>query len=133
MEVARHRFRLWECLAIPGKVAITIHIINVEPDAVAGMVASTHLRGYLFYLLMGGITPAALVMPNRPARREWHVAGEFRVLAHHIPWLWPDQEIDDQVISFNRHLYRCPVCFPDIHFSTPCMVDQYAIGGALRV
>ena len=52
MEVARHRFRLGECLAIPGKVAITIHIINVEPDAVAGMVASAHLRGYLFYLLL---------------------------------------------------------------------------------
>src|SRR5256885_16167455 len=100
MEVARHRFRLGECLAIPGKVAITIHIINVEPDAVAGMVASTHLRGYLFYLLLGGITPAALVMPNRPARREWHVAGGFRVFAAHNPWALADPGKDDPGISF---------------------------------
>src|SRR5205814_7996498 len=105
MEVARHRFRLGECLAIPGKVAITIHIINVEPDAVAGMVASAHLRGYLFYLLLGGITPAALVMPNRPARWEWHVPGEFRVLAQHIPWRLTDQGIDDPALSFTPHLY----------------------------
>src|SRR2546423_15364331 len=91
MEVARHRFRLGECLAIPGKVAITIHIINVEPDTVAGMVASAHLRGYLFYLLLGGITPAALVMPNRPARREWHVGGEVRRIARHIPRVLRDQ------------------------------------------
>src|SRR5437588_13133023 len=110
MEVARHRFRLGECLAIPGKVAITIHIINVEPDAVAGMVASAHLRGYLFYLLLGGITPAALVMPNRPARREWHVTGECRVLAHHIPGLWTDQERDDKGISLHHQFDFGPLC-----------------------
>src|SRR5256885_13041899 len=119
MEVARHRFRLRDCLAIPGKVAITIHIINVEPDAVAGMVASAHLRGYLFYLLLGGITPAALVMPNRPARREWHVAGEVPVLAHHIPWLLPDQEKNSQGFLFQRHFYWWPVRFSRIPFPTP--------------
>src|SRR5436309_7195106 len=105
MEVARHRFRLGERLAIPGKVAIAIHIINVEPDGVARMVASAHLRGHLHYLLLGGIAPAALVMPDCPARRERHMACEFSVLAQHIPGPWPDQEIDDQAISFYRHLY----------------------------
>src|SRR5260370_7787790 len=111
MEVARHRFRLGEYLAIPGKVAITIHIINVEPDTVAGMVASAHLRGYLFYLLLGGITPAALVMPNRPARREGHVAGEVPVFGHAIPWLWPHPEKHHHAHPPHRPFYTRPPSF----------------------
>src|SRR5665213_682399 len=61
-----HLFGVGKVLAIPGKAPVTVHIVNVEIDPVAGYFVLPEAFGDLFYFRFRIVAPAALVVPERP-------------------------------------------------------------------
>ena len=51
-QVVDHTFWIRKCGGIPGKVAISVHVVDIEPDGIAGMIAFTCGRCDLSYLLI---------------------------------------------------------------------------------
>src|SRR5438105_12301352 len=118
-------------LSVPGKITITIHVVYVEPDSIAGMLALAHLCPHLSYLLLRHITPATEVVSNSPARRKWHAPGKFCILLHHIRGCGAGEKVGDQAISLHSHAYFCLVGFADVHLDPSSMVNEYSIDSAI--
>src|SRR6266446_7152651 len=50
VKIFYHVGRIRKLLCVPGKVTIAIHIIDVEPNRIAGMIAFAEASGNLAYL-----------------------------------------------------------------------------------
>src|SRR2546425_8830852 len=84
VQVVYHVSRIGKLRSVPGKAAISIHIVNVEPDSVAGVIVFAQAGGNSEYLFCRRITPAGLVVAYGPTRGHWHMPGKFCVLSQHI-------------------------------------------------
>jgi len=52
MYVVYHLSWIWELVSVPRKIMVLMHIIDVEPDSIAGMVAFAQAFRNLPYLLL---------------------------------------------------------------------------------
>src|SRR3989440_4346200 len=105
VEIYCHFLWMRKSLSVPGKITITIHVVYVEPDSIAGMLALAHLCRHVSYLLLRHITPATEVVSNSPARRKWHAPGKFCVLPQHVRRCGAGKKVGDQTISLYSHAY----------------------------
>ena len=67
MQIFCHLLRMRETLRIPGEAAVSIHIVNIQPDTITWMMALSQFGGKLAYLFLSFVVPTALMMTNSPA------------------------------------------------------------------
>src|SRR5690606_37554093 len=69
---------------VPRKAAVSVHIVDVEVDGVAGDLACTEIAGQVLDLTLRVVAPAALVVPQGPHRRQVMRARERVVTLHDV-------------------------------------------------
>ncbi len=83
VQIAVERGGIGKRHRVEGEGAETVHVVDVHPDHVAGDVPAAELRGHLAHPRVGCIGVAALLVAQRPLRRERHVPGEIGQRPHH--------------------------------------------------
>ena len=83
-EVGGQRTRVGELRGVPGEDPEATHVVDVEPVHVARHVGLAHPVGELDHLRLGVVVPAALVVPQRPQRRQLRPAGQPGVRLEHL-------------------------------------------------
>ena len=61
-----HMLWMRKCFRVPRKVAIAVHIVNVEPDSIRGMVTLSQFMSDLENLRLRSVPPTTLVITQRP-------------------------------------------------------------------
>ena len=87
---------------IEGEDAIAVHVIDVEMNHVERQIAFAILVHNFFDHRVGIIAPAALLITQRPERRQRHVAGEIGITAEDLFDRWPIERSS----SSSRRLQR---------------------------
>ena len=67
-----------------GEAAELVHVVDVQPHHVAGDLALAELPRHLAHAVVGRVGIAALVVAQRPQRRQGHGAGQAAQGAHHV-------------------------------------------------
>ena len=78
-EPREHGRRVGEGLLVPREDAVAVHVLDVEPERVARHAELAMARAERLDRLLRVAEPAALVVAERPQRREARAAGEPRV------------------------------------------------------
>src|ERR1700730_6655137 len=78
-EFLSERLRIRKPPGIKSENAIPAHIINIEVDHIKRQIPLPILAHHFFHHRLGVITPAALLIAQRPERRQRHVSGEVGV------------------------------------------------------
>src|SRR5271169_1703681 len=73
-QIRYHYLRIRKPIRIPGERFVTVHVMDVEPEAVGGDLLLAEGVSQQPHAGLGIITPPTLVIAERPKRRQRHPA-----------------------------------------------------------
>src|SRR5690606_13265113 len=74
-QIENHLFRVRKILFVPGKTAVSVHIIYVQINGITGNLPLSELFRYMSYIRFRIIAPSALVVAYSPQWRKIMSAG----------------------------------------------------------
>src|SRR5690606_14470182 len=103
---------------VPGKTAITIHVIYIEIDGIAGDLLFTEITGNIHHPALRVITPAALMKAEAPFRRHLMCSRQCMVPLNYIHDMRPMDIIILQFTSISpkAHLITFLLCKVEMTF-----------------
>src|SRR5207247_8224930 len=91
-----------ETRRIPGEQAVALLVMNVQIQHVKRQVVLSILAHYFFRYSLRVIAPAALLIAQRPHRRQRHVTGQLPVAAQNLFHRGPPEEVVVHLAAFGR-------------------------------
>ena len=95
--------RIGEGSRAPGEDPVVVHVVDVQVDHVEGEIVGAIAIDELFDGGVRVVAPAALLMAERPARRQRHVAGQVGIARDHLLHRGAPEEV---VVELRRRRAR---------------------------
>src|SRR5882672_3194092 len=92
-------FRIRKSFSVESENAIPAHVIDVEMNYVQRQIALAILAHHSFNHCVGVVTPAALLIAQRPQRRQRHVTGKVGIPADDFLDRGPTEQIIIQLAT----------------------------------
>ncbi len=132
-EIPDESRRVREALDVPGEGAIAIHVVDVEVDRVRGDRVCAQPVGHGSRLGVRCVTPAGLVVAQRPSRRHRRPSDEVREPGQDIRRRRPIDDVPIERVRLGRHGERRTMRIGQVEDAPVCRLDEKAVRRAVGV
>mmetsp|Transcript_4499 Transcript_4499/g.11312 ORF Transcript_4499/g.11312 Transcript_4499/m.11312 type:complete len:212 (+) Transcript_4499:1575-2210(+) len=104
---------------VPGKVALTVCVLNIEPQDIIWIIEFFKLAMNLVDILLIFVIPTTLMVPQREHWWKWHLPGQPRILTVQISWCRSrnEEDVDDTTLAHPMRSLATSMVVVDINKS----------------
>jgi len=85
-QVSRESFQIWEACLVDSEDAIPIHIVDIEVNCADWEFVAIEMGRYFADFCFSFISPAGLVISERPERWEWWLPRQITEAIENLSW-----------------------------------------------
>ncbi len=111
---------------MPGKVAVAVHVVDVEVQHVERNLARPKLTRQLAHLRLAAVAPARLVIAERPQRRHRRASGKASHRPHHVRRGRAAKNVVAHLAAVSRHAQGVRVGIAHVELAVVAHVQKHA-------
>src|SRR6266545_3536863 len=126
-KVLHHLFKVGESLAVDGKRAVLLLVIDVEVDNVRGNLAFAELTGNFPHPRFGIITVSALLISQRGERRHGRASGKRCEITDHALRIGAVKEVVVQFAGLSAERVGIPRFLAEVKTAAVGVVEKNTV------
>ncbi|HEX6552011.1 MAG TPA: hypothetical protein VF026_04560 [Ktedonobacteraceae bacterium] len=128
VQIGEQRLRIGEAPRVPCKDAIAVHVVDVQVYGIARDVARAKLGRQLAHHRLRRIAPAALVVAQRPPRRQRHRPQQRAEALAHLLRRRPVDHVVVELAALGLHQPGAGLPRSNIEATAPGVIEEDAVG-----